>query len=506
MDILVEQGSVTDVQTPLLVVNLFEGVVTPGGATGAVDRALGGLISRLIADGEIKGKLEDVTIIHTLGKLPAQRVAVVGLGPRVKFDLEGVRRASGSALKKARELNVHSYHTIVHGAGIGGFDVADCAQAITEGALLASYSYRQFKKDEGESTVDRMLFVEMSPDKIPQIQSGIDKGKVYAEAAITARDLAAGPPNLVDPEYLAEEARRLAGRYGLDCEILGPQEMEAQGMGAILAVGQGSVHPPRLIALRYRGGPDSERLLGIVGKGITFDSGGISIKPSQNMDRMKYDKSGAAAVLGAMQGIARLGIKANVLGVVAAAENMPSATSYRPGDIVTASNGKTIEVVNTDAEGRLVLVDALAYAVRQGADPLVDVATLTGGVTVALGTGGAGVMGNDETLIRQLRDAGGRAGERLWQLPLWEDYLWEQVKSEVADIKNSGGRFGSPSIGALFLSKFVDEARWAHLDIAGTAWVDVDQPYLPKSYIPRGPTGFGTRLLMEFINQWAKGK
>jgi leucyl aminopeptidase len=503
MEILVEQGSVTDVQTPLLVVNLFEGVTTPGGATGAVDKALGGLISQLIADGEIKGKLEDVTIIHTMGKLPAQRVAVVGLGPREKFDLDGVRRAAGSALKKARELNVQSFHTIVHGAGIGGFDVVGCAQAITEGTLLASYSYKRFKQGDGKSSVDRMRFVEMSPDKIPQIEDGIEKGKIYAEATITARDLAAGPPNLVDPEFLAEGARRMAGQYGLDCEVLGPQEMEAQGMGAILAVGQGSVHPPRLIALRYRGAPDSERLLGIVGKGITFDSGGISIKPAQYMDRMKYDKSGAAAVLGAMQGIARLGVNANVLGVVGAAENLLSATSYRPGDIIRASNGKTIEVVNTDAEGRLVLADALAYAVRQGANPLVDIATLTGGVTVALGTGGAGVIGNDEGLIQQLIDAGAQTGERLWQLPLWEDYLWEQVKSEVADIKNSGGRFGSASVGALFLSKFVDEARWAHLDIAGTAWVESDQPYLPKSYIPRGPTGFGTRLLMEFIRRWA---
>lgn len=505
MEILVERGSVTEVQTPLLAVNLFEGVVTPGGATGAVDRALGGLISQLIAGGEIKGRLEEVVILHTLGKLPAQRVAVVGLGPREKFDLDAVRRASGSVLKRAKELNVKSYHTIVHGAGIGGFDPADCAQAITEGAILASYSYKQFKTGNGESTVDRMVLVEMDPGKIPLIEKGVDKGRVLAEATASARDLAAGPPNLVDPEFLAERARQLASQYGLDCQVLGPAEMEQRGMGAILAVGQGSVHLPRLIALRYRGDPGSERLLGIVGKGITFDSGGISIKPSQHLDRMKYDKSGAAAVLGTMQGIAELKVKANVLGIAAAAENLPSATSYRPGDILRASNGKTIEVVNTDAEGRLVLADALAFAAEQGANPLVDIATLTGGIVVALGTGGAGVMGNDDALIRQLREVGDKAGERLWELPIWEDYLWEQVKSEVADVKNSGGRYGSAPIGALFLSKFVGDARWAHLDIAGVAWVDTDQPYLPKSYIPRGPTGFGTRLLVEFIVRWAEG-
>jgi len=242
-----------------------------------------------------------------------------------------------------------------------------------------------------------------------------------------------------------------------------------------------------------------------VGKGITFDSGGISIKPSEHMDRMKYDKSGAAAVLGAMQGIAELKVKANVLGVVGAAENLPSGSAYRPGDIVTASNGKTIEIISTDAEGRLVLADALAYAVKQGVTALVDLATLTGGVVTALGTGGAGIMGNDEALIQQLREAGDRAGERLWPLPIWEDYLWEQVKSEFADIKNSGGRAASPSVGAIFLSQFVGKLPWAHLDIAGTAWVDTDVSYLPKSYIPRGSTGFGTRLLLEFVSRWAQG-
>ncbi len=503
MDILVQQGSVTEIQTPLLVVNLFEGVTSPGGATGAVDSALGGLLSQLIAEGEIRGKLEEVSVIHTLGKLPAQRVAVVGLGPREQFSLEAVRRASGSALKKAQELRVKEYHTIVHGGGIGALGVDAGAQATVEGTLLANYSYRQYKAPEDETEVVRMVFVERDAGKTAEIERAITKGNAYAEATIAARELAAGPPNLVDPEYLAERARELAARYGLDCQVLGPEEMEAHGMGAILAVGQGSDHPPRLVAIRYQGDLSSQRWLGLVGKGITFDSGGISIKPAQHMEQMKYDKAGACAVLGAMQGIAELKLKANVLGVIGAAENLPSSHSYRPGDIVRASNGKTIEVVNTDAEGRLVLADALSYAVKQGADPVVDIATLTGGVVVALGTGGAGVMGNDETLVRRLIEAGDRVGERLWELPIWEDYLWEQVKSDVADIMNSGGRYGSAPVGGLFLSKFVGEARWAHLDIAGTAWVDTDQPYLPKAYIPRGPTGFGTRLFLEFVQAWA---
>ncbi len=505
MEIQIQQGSVTEVQTPLLVVNLFEGVTVPGGATGAVDRALNGLISRLIAEREIKGKLDEITLLHTRGEIPAERVAVVGLGSRDKFGLEAIRRASGSLLRRARELGIARFHTIVHGAGIGRIDSAECAQAIVEGSVLASYGFKQFKTTEQLPAVEQMTFVEADGGKIPRIEAGIRVGRAYTMATETARDLAATPPNLMYPEKMAERAQQIAAQHGLDFELLGPEEMEKLGMGAILAVGQGSAHPPRMALMRYQGDASSQRLIAIVGKGITFDSGGISIKPAENLDRMKYDKSGAAAVLGTMQALAELKVKANVLGVVAAAENLPSGHSYRPGDIVRAYNGKTIEVISTDAEGRLVLADALSYAVKRGADTLVDIATLTGGVGVALGTGGAGVMGNDGALIQRLLAAGDRTGERLWQLPIWEDYLWEQVRSEFADIKNTGGRFASSPVGGLFLSQFVGSARWAHLDIAATAWVDSDHPALPKSYIPKGPTGFGARLLLDFIRKGAEG-
>ncbi len=505
MDILVEQGSVTEIQTPLLAVNLFEGVRTPGGATGAVDKALGGLLSQLIAEGDVKGKLDEITVIHTLGKLPAARVAVVGLGPQEKFNLEAVRRASGTVLKRARHLGIKGYSSVVHGAGAGGLDIAACSQAMAEGALLAGYGYKQFKTGEKPAAVDRLTLVEMDRAKILQIQEGVRRGRIFAEATATARDVAAGPPNVVNPQVLAEKAQELSARYGLDCQVLAPREMEQMGMGAILAVGRGSVHPPRMVLMKYQGDPGNSRLLGVIGKGITFDSGGISIKPSENMDRMRYDKSGAADVLGVMQGVAELKPKANVLGILAAAENLPDGNAFRPGDILTASNGKTIEVISTDAEGRLVLADALAYAVKQGVQAVVDLATLTGGVGTALGTGGAGIMGNDDALIQQLREAGERAGERLWQLPIWEEYLWEQVRSEFADIKNTGGRMASPAAGAIFLQQFVGNTPWAHLDIAAVAWVDSDHPAVPKAYVPKGPTGFGTRLLLEFIEQWAKG-
>jgi leucyl aminopeptidase len=506
MDISIEQGSVTDIATPLLAVNLFEGVTTPGGATGAVDAALGGLISQMIADGEIKGKLEEVKVIHTMGKMPAQRVAVVGLGSREKFDLEAIRRASGAVMKSARGLKVKNYHTVVHGAGAGGFETPDCAQATVEGALLAAYGYREFKSGNGdEAPVERMSFVEMDAGRVTQIGQGVRRGEVFAGATIAARDLAAAPPNVAPPQFLAERAQQLAAQYGLWCEVLGPEEMRSRGMGSILAVGQGSANPPRMIALKYEGDPGNARMVAIVGKGITFDTGGISIKPAGDMDRMKYDKSGAAAVLGAMQGLAELKPRINVLGVIAAAENMPSGSAFRPGDIVRASNGKSIEVMNTDAEGRMALADAMVYAEKQGAGTLVDLATLTGGCVVALGTGGAGLMGNDDALMQQLIEAGNRSGERLWQLPMWEEYLWEQVRSDFADIKNSGGRYASAQTGAIFIEQFVGKAKWAHLDIAGTAWIGSDQPSLPKSYLPKGPTGFGVRLLLHFITRQAEG-
>ncbi len=343
------------------------------------------------------------------------------------------------------------------------------------------------------------MLVLASGDAAGDAGEGIRKGRIFADATVTARDLAATPPNVGTPEFLAERAREIAGRYGLECTIFGPDEMKAMGMGAITAVGQGSVHPPRIAAIRYTGDQESKRLLALVGKGLTFDSGGISLKDPGNMDRMKYDKSGAAAVLGAMQGIAELKPKVNVLGVIGAAENLPDANAYRPGDIVRVMNGRTIEIISTDAEGRLVLADAMSYAVQQGADTIVDIATLTGAIVSTLGTGGAGVMGNDEALIARLREAGDRSGDRVWPIPIWDEYIWEQVRSEFADIKNSGGRWGSPQAGALLLSLFVGDAKWAHVDMAGTAWVDKDQPGLPRSYIPRGPTGFGTRLFLDFV-------
>lgn len=499
MKIDVVVGSVTEITTPLLVINLFEGTTQPTGATGAVDAALGGLISRLIAEKELTGKINEVSIIHTMGKIPAERVAVVGLGKKEEFTIDRARQAAGSAARRAQQLKLEKFATIAHG-GQAGLSPAEAAQAVVEGSELATYRYLRYKTEDQDTrtALSELTIVERDESKVPQLEEGAAKGEVLAQATILARDLSNGPGNLVTPTYMAEQAREAAERYGLGYEALGPEEMRRLGMGAFLAVAQGSVQEPRLIVLRYNGAGEGVKKLAFVGKGITFDSGGISIKPGDKMDEMKHDMSGGAAVIGALAAIAALKLPVNVLGIIPATENLPSGAAYKPGDVLTAMNGKTIEVVNTDAEGRIVLADALAFAVKEGADVLIDVATLTGGVLVALGHLAIGAVGNNDRLVAALIEAGRRTGERIWQLPAWDEYK-DANKSEIADVKNSGGRAASTITGALFLTRFIDDKPWCHLDIAGTAWVDSDRPYSPK-----GATGVGVRLLTEFAESWAE--
>lgn len=499
MKVTIACESVTTIEVPLLVVNLFEGVTQPTGATGAIDSAMGGLISSLIADKEITGKLNEVTVFPSLGRIPAQRVAVVGLGKKEDLTVDRVRQAAGSAARRAQQLKVPRFATIAHG-GQAGLSPIESAQATVEGSALATYRYLRFKteKEDLPQAIDEMVVVERDQSKIGQLEQGARRAQIVAESATLARDLVNGPGNLVTPTYLADQARQAAARSGFECEVLGPEQMRALKMGALLGVAQGSAQPPRLIVMRYRGAGADAKTLAIVGKGITFDSGGISIKPGEHMEEMKDDMSGGAATIGAMQAIANLKLPVNVIGLVPATENLPSGTAYKPGDVLTAMNGKTIEVINTDAEGRIVLADALAYAVEQGADALVDVATLTGACVIALGHVASGAIANNDNLAAALIAAGERTGERVWRLPAWDDYK-EQIKSDIADVKNTGGRPGGAITGGLFLSYFIADKPWLHLDIAGTAWTDKDLPYIPK-----GATGIGVRLLVEFAEQWAK--
>ena len=499
MKIKVMAGDIAKFEADAIVVSLFEGVEQPGGATGVVDKALGGVIADLIKRGEIKGKLNEVSIVHSLGKIPARIVAVAGLGKQTELSIDKIRGLAAEVCRLLRRMNCQRIATIVHGGGVGGIEPGASAQAIAEGSLLGLYRFRKYMTKEAEDKeVKELLVVERNSAKLKALQRGCDKGQIVAEAAMLARDLVNEPANHMTPTDLAKVAEGLAKKHGLGLTILDCEQMTKEGMGALLGVAQGSCQPPKLIVLSYKGDKKSSKAWGFVGKGITFDSGGISIKPSEGMADMKGDMAGAAAVMAAVSAIARLKVKVNVTAVIPATENLPSGTATKPGDVLKAITGKTIEVVNTDAEGRLILADALGYAVKQGLSPLVDIATLTGACYVALGGFCSGLFGSNQELIDKLVKAGAESGERLWQLPMYEEYK-ELNKSDIADIKNSGGRWGGAITAAQFLAEFVGETPWAHIDIAGTSDTDKE-----KGYLVKGATGIGVRTLVNLALDSAK--
>jgi leucyl aminopeptidase len=492
MKVHVKSGNIAEAQVDAIIVNLFEGVTSPGGATGAVDRRIGGLITGLIESGELKGELNETAVIHLGKEVPYRKVVIAGLGESEAFSPERVRQVTATSVKAAAKGNVRTIATIVHGAGIGGLDVAAAAQSVAEGAILGLYRCDAYKSRSDDRSDVELEILEMDQGKVEVIRAAVERGTVLAESANFARDLANAPANVLSPTVLAERAEQMAQETGLECNVLHRADMERLGMGALLGVAQGSVEEPKLVVLRYRGTED-ERPYALVGKGITFDSGGISLKPGSGMEAMKGDMSGAAAVIAAMRAIALLKPAQHVIAVAACVENMPSGSAQRPGDIVRTMTGKTIEIISTDAEGRLILADAVAYAESLGAHTIVDVATLTGACVVALGSLYSGLLCNDDRLADEIIAAGDRAGERYWRLPADPEYK-EQYKSDIADIKNSGGREAGVITGGLIIGEFIKEARWAHLDIAGTDLSSKSQHYQGK-----GATGVAVRTLAEFI-------
>ena len=504
----VAAGDATNYETPALVVNLFQGVTQPGGGTGAVDRALGGPIAQLIADGEIKGKLGELTLIHTMERIPARRVVVAGLGKSGDFDTRAVRRVSGDAARFLRRKGISEYATIAHGAGIGGLNATESAQAIAEGTLLGLYKFDTYRSNgnggDDAGTADRevqaVTIVERDAGTVNDLTAGVSVGTVLAESTMLARDLVNHPANVMTPTKMADMAREVAELVGLELDVMDRDRMQEHGMGAFLGVAQGSEEPPKLIVMSYRGDPDNpDNNLGLVGKGITFDTGGISLKPAANMEAMKGDMAGGASVIAAMRAIGSLKPRINVTGLIAATENMPGGRAQRPGDVVTAMNGKTIEVINTDAEGRLVLADTLCYARSLGITRLVDVATLTGAIVVTLGKACTGMMGNSGKLAKDVSAAGERSGERFWELPMLEDYR-ELIRSDVADMKNSGGRQAGSITAAMLLREFAEDADWVHLDIAGTSTASSN-----KGHLVKGATGVPTRTLAQLAMNLADG-
>ena len=500
MDIKVEFGDITQHAAKAIIVNLFEGVKEPGGATGAVDKALDGAISNLIAEGEIKGKKGEAVLVHTLGRLTSPRVIVAGLGKQDAFESEQalsvIRNLMGTAVRRARGAGATTVATILHGAGIGGLDAEACGQAIAEGAVLGAYRFRRYKyngNDDSVKEIETLHIVESDESKLDAIRKGVEHGIIMATAANHTRDLANEPANALPPAEMAARAQALMKDAGIDFEVFDEKKIQELGMGALMGVGVGSSNPPRFIIMRYKGDPGSDKTLGLLGKGITFDTGGISIKPAAGMEAMKGDMSGGAAVIGTMWALGKLKPKINVTGVVPSAENMPSGTATRPGDVVKAMNGKSIEVINTDAEGRLILADAICWAKEQKLSPLVHVATLTGAMQIALGPGATGFMSSDDGLAEAISAAGKASGELLWRFPLIDDYA-ESLKSNVADIKNTGNRFGGAISAAKFLHFFVEDTPWAHIDMAGT-----DDSDKEKGIFVKGSTGTPTRSLVNLV-------
>jgi leucyl aminopeptidase len=499
MQIKVASGDISAFKADAIVVNLFEGVQKPGGGTGAVDAAMDGAITELIASGEIRGKSGELTLVHSLGRLPSPRVLVAGLGKQEDFKLDKVRSLSGDVARFLRRHRVKDAAVITHGAGIGGLGAEECAEAIAEGTLMGLYRFLRHKKPpEDDFEVGSLTLVEHDAAKVPTLERGVEKGRILAEAANFCRDLANEPSNYLTPTEMADRAKALAADTGLECEVFGPEWMREKGMGGVLGVAAGSAQEPRFIVLRYNGGGDAKPLA-LVGKGITFDTGGISIKPSAGMEEMKGDMSGGASVIAAMGAIARLRPATNVVGIVPATENMPGGSAIKPGDVLKTMSGKTIEVLNTDAEGRLILSDGLAYACEQGATAIVDIATLTGAISVTLGNVAMGAMTNDAMLMERVKQAAADAGEKVWELPMFDEYK-DQIKSDVADMKNTGGRGAGSITAAMLLKEFVEDTPWVHLDIAGVDNYDRD-----KGVIVKGASGIPVRTLVNLALQQADG-
>jgi len=498
----VRKGKLVEVVTGAAVVIHFEGEAGLCGAAAELDEKCGGVIADIIRQGDFTGRLNQISVIYSLGCLPAKRLVVVGLGKRADFSSERLRGAFSRAAQQIRSLNVKEFSTSLD---FGSVDLAPdrAAEAAVEGVLLGLYQFTPFKTIERENIREVLEFTILDGEEnnVRAIRDAAKTAEIIAGAVLFARDIVSAPANEMTPTDLANEARASAKGKNIRCRILGTGEIKELGMNALLGVAAGSDEPPRFIVLEYRGGKKSSPFIALVGKGLTFDSGGISIKPSEKMDQMKSDMAGGAAVIAAVRAAAGLGLPVNLVGLVPATENLPGGKAYKPGDILKSLSGKTIEIVTTDAEGRLILADALTYAGRYKPAAIIDLATLTGACIVALGDHVIGMMGTDDDLKREIRDAADVTGERVWELPLWEEYD-ELIKGDAADYKNSGGRAGEAITAGAFLGKFTGGYPWVHLDIAGPAWLTKEKPYIPK-----GASGVGVRLLVQFLrNRYREGE
>ncbi len=495
MKITVKKGNALEQKTACLVLGVFAGKYKNEQLL-QINQQLGGALDRATRSKEFTGGKGEALLLHGGSQAFAERILLLGLGKEALFSLRSLRQVTSSAVKLLAEKQLGSFLLALPQLPIKKTDFGERIQTIVEGVLLADYRYdRYLPKDKpGKPAVlDHVELLISATASTATAKAAIEAAEAIGSGVCFARDLVNAPGNLKSPEYLAMQAVAMAEQVGIKAKLLDRRELERQGFGAMLGVAQGSEREPYLIVLEYLGGIEAEQPIALVGKGVTFDAGGISLKPAEKMDEMKMDMGGAAAVLGTMKAAAEMRLPINLVAVVPAVENMPSGTAIRPGDILTSLSGKTIEVLNTDAEGRLILADALTYVARYQPGVVIDLATLTGACIVALGNHAAAVLGNHNGLIRQLLKAGERSGERFWQLPLWEEYS-ELIKSDFADVKNTGGRAAGTITAAAFLQAFADKYKWAHLDIAGMAWAEQG-----KAGQPKGGTGFGVRALIEYL-------
>jgi len=495
MNIHVKSGEATTATTDVLVCLEYEQDKTWSSAVRAVDQKLGGQLSTFRKSGEFSGKPNNVALLHIDGKVSAKRVLLVGLGTRETVTLERIRQAMGTAVKRARNAKAKGIVCVMPDVPKAAGRIDDVAQAMVEGLILGEYRFNEYRTDRSDDnqSLQSCTLLTPSSSNLEEVKEGANRGKVLGEATCFVRDLCNHPANVMTPSRVVTEAKKIAREAKVKIKVLDRRQQEKLGMGGLLGVSRGSIEPPQFIILEYTGGPRTQKPIVFVGKTVTFDSGGISLKPSENMEQMKADMTGGAEVLATIRSAARLKLPVNAIGILPVTENMPGGRATKPGDILTMLSGKTVEVQNTDAEGRLILADGLAYASRLKPACVIDIATLTGAAVVALGQFAIGMLGNDDTLKAALKKAGDYAGERVWEMPLWDEYF-EQLKSDVADLRNIGGRGGGMITAAMFLSKFVGDHPWVHLDIASTDWSTTERPCIPK-----GPTGIGTRLLIQYL-------
>jgi leucyl aminopeptidase len=499
VQIRIVTGDIRETEADAVVVGIYEGAYLLEDDTAEMDKILGGVITRLISHGEIKGKINQQSVIFSLGKISASRIIVAGLGKKDELTADRIRGVIAVVCRSQEENNLDSIAVTLPGTGIISDQVI--AQAITEGAMLGTYSFlRHMTKEAEHGKLKHLILVTPDKRRVSALRKGSNTGRVTSDAVIRTRDMVNEPANFMTPSDMAAVAEKIAAENGLEVEILEKDQMKKLGMGALLGVSQGSIQPPKFIILKYNGAKSKEIDLALIGKAITFDSGGISIKASSGMEEMKDDMAGGAAVISAMGAVARLKPAINVIGLVPATENLPGGRALKPGDVLTAMGGKTIEIITTDAEGRLVLADAIGYARKLGVKRIVDAATLTGAIQAAFGDVCSGSFSNNQELADRVISAGLEAGERIWQMPMYEDYR-ELNKSDVADLKNTGGKFAGSIAAAHFLGEFVGDVPWVHLDIAGVVWSDKT-----KKYITKGATGVPVRTMVNLVMSLAESK